>query len=109
CSASGKIFLAQMSREKRRRLLAHAPLERCTPNTITDIDRLEREVRRVERDGVAIDDEEFLPGLVCVAVLVPPPAGAASNLCVALQAPASRISAAGAKKLLPVLQRAAAA
>jgi len=108
CSASGKVFLAQMTREQRRRLLAHAPLERCTPNTLTDLDRLERELKKVQREGMAIDDEEFLPGLVCLAVLVPRAAGP-SNLCVALQAPVSRVPAARARKLLPALQRAAAA
>ena len=107
CSASGKVFLAQMTREQRRRLLAHAPLERCTPNTLTDLDRLERELKKVQREGMAIDDEEFLPGLVCLAVLVPRAAGP-SNLCVALQAPVSRVPAARARKLLPALQRAAA-
>ena len=109
CSASGKIFLAQMTREQRRRLLAHAPLERCTPGTITDLDRLEREIKRVQREHLAIDDEEFLPGLVCVAVLVPHGSGAPSNLCVAVQAPALRVPAAKAKGLVPALQRAAAA
>src|SRR5450755_882898 len=71
CSASGKIFLAQMTLAQRNRLLAHAPLERSTPNTLTDLDKLERELKRVQRDGFAIDDEEFLPGLLCLAVLVP--------------------------------------
>src|SRR5450759_4272410 len=65
CSASGKIFLAQMTLAQRNRLLAHAPLERSTPNTLTDLDKLERELKRVQRDGFAIDDEEFLPGLLC--------------------------------------------
>jgi IclR family acetate operon transcriptional repressor len=109
CSASGKVFLAQMSREQRTRLLAHAPLERCTPGTLTDLDRLEREIRRVQRDGYAMDDEEFLPGLLCLAVLVPGAGGARSNLCVAVQAPIMRISPAKAKLLLPALQRAAQA
>ena len=109
CSASGKIFLAQMTREQRGRLLAHAPLERCTPRTITDLDRLEREIKRVQREHLAIDDEEFLPGLVCVAVLVPQASGAASNLCVAVQAPSLRVPAVKAKSLLPALERAAAA
>lgn len=108
CSASGKVFLAQMTREQRRRLLAHAPLERCTANTLTDLDKLERELRRVQREGMAVDDEEFLPGLVCVAVLVPRQGGP-SNLCVALQAPVLRMPAAKARKLLPALQRAAVA
>jgi len=108
CSASGKIFLAQMTREQRRRLLAHAPLERCTPNTLTDLDKLERELRRVLRDGCAVDDEEFLPGLVCLAVRVPAASGH-SNQCVALQAPTMRLSASKARLLLPALQKAATA
>jgi DNA-binding IclR family transcriptional regulator len=107
CSASGKVFLAQMAREQRRRLLAHAPLERCTPGTITDLDKLERELKRVQRDGYAMDNEEFLPGLLCLAVLVPGANGARSNLCVAVQAPTMRVSPARSKQLLPALQRAA--
>jgi len=109
CSASGKVFLAQMAREQRTRLLAHAPLERCTPGTITDLDKLERELKRVQRDGCAIDNEEFLPGLICLAVPVPGPDGARSNLCVAVQAPIMRMSPAKAKLLLPALKRAARA
>ena len=109
CSASGKVFLAQMTKEQRRRLLGAAPLERCTPNSVTDLDKLEREIRKVQRDGCAIDDEEFLPGLVCVAVLVPAVEGARSNLCVAVQAPIMRVPAGKARALLPALQRAAVA
>lgn len=109
CSASGKVFLAQMTREQRSRLLAHAPLERCTPGTITDLDKLERELKRVQRDGYAMDNEEFLPGLLCLAVLVPGAAGARSNLCVAVQAPIMRVSPQRAKLLLPAVQRAALA
>ena len=64
-----------------------------------------------EADGYALDDEEFLPGLLCLAVLVPSPAGLSnlSNLCVAVQAPVMRLTAAKAKQLLPALQRAALA
>lgn len=108
CSASGKVFLAQMAPAQRKRLLTHAPLERCTPNTLTDLGKLERELKRVGRDGFAVDDEEFLPGLLCVAVLVPA-AGRPSNLCVALQAPITRLPPAKARALLPALRRAAAA
>jgi IclR family acetate operon transcriptional repressor len=108
CSASGKVFLAQMTPAQRKRLLAHAPLERFTANTLTEPVRLERELRRVQRDGFAVDDEEFLPGLVCLAVRVP--AGERpSNLCVALQAPIVRIGPAKARTFLPALRRAAEA
>ena len=73
CSASGKVFLAQMS--------AGAAPARCSPmrrssatppNTVTDARRGSSEqLERVRDDGYALDDEEFLPGLLCIAVLVP--------------------------------------
>jgi DNA-binding IclR family transcriptional regulator len=108
CSATGKLFLANMSPSQRRRLLAHAPLTQYTPKTITDLDALEREIERVRRDGYAIDNEEFLPGLLCVAVLVPKPGGR-SNLGLAVQAPIMRLTADKALHFLPALQRAAQA
>ena len=108
CSASGKMILSQMTPAQRRRLLAHAPLERFTPATLTDPARIDRELERVRRDGYAIDNEEFLPGLLCLAVLVPAPSGR-SNLCVALQAPSIRLTPKKALGLLPALRRAASA
>jgi IclR family transcriptional regulator, acetate operon repressor len=107
CSASGKVLLAQMPSVQRRRLLAHAPLDKYTPRTITQLSKFEAEIQRVQRQGYAVDNEEFLPGLVCVAVRVPNAAGN-SNLCVAMQAPTMRLSLAKAIDLLPALQRAAA-
>lgn len=109
CSASGKVFLAQMSPAQRRRLLSNAPLETYTAKTLTDPAALEKEVQRVRKAGYAIDNEEFLPGLLCIAALVPAPDGAPSNLCIAVQAPVMRLDAAKARALLPALQRAARA
>ncbi len=106
CSASGKVLLAQMSPAQRQRLLGHAPLVKYTAKTLTDLGRLEKEIQRVQADGYALDDEEFLPGLVCAAVRVPSGAGL-SNLCIAVQAPVMRLSAAKARRLLPALRRAA--
>ena len=112
CSASGKMFLSQMSPLQRKRLLAHAPLQAYTPSTITLLSKLDSEIVQVKRNGYALDNEEFLPGLVCLAVPVPPLKDGArtrANLCVALQAPAMRLSAEKALKWLPTLQRAALA
>ncbi len=105
CSASGKMFLSQMTPSQRQRLLARAPLQRYTPNTLTDPKRLEAEIQRVRENGYALDVEEFLSGLLCVAVLVP--TAERSNLCIALQAPVVRIAPERARDLLPHLQRAA--
>ena len=109
CSASGKIFLSRLEPAQRQRLLAHAPLERYTPNTVADRAGLEREVARVAAAGYAVDDEEFLPGLLCIAVAVPASGEHVSNLCIAIQAPVMRASVATAKRWLPALRRAARA
>lgn len=109
CSASGKLFLAQMSAAQRRRLLDHAPLQRYTANTLASSEALERELKQIRADGYAFDDEEFLPGLLCLAVGVPVAHGR-SSLCVAVQAPLLRCSRDKAlDHWLPALRRAAQA
>lgn len=106
CSASGKLFLAAMTPAQRQRLLGHTALEAFTPKTLIDLDALEEEIKQVKRQGFALDNEEFLPGLQCIAVLVPSATGR-SNLCVAVQAPIMRLSPEKALSLLPALHRTA--
>ena len=68
CSASGKLFLAHMRREARERLLAAAPLPRYTPNTLCDMRALDPEFRSIRKEGASFDREEYLLGIVCMAV-----------------------------------------
>jgi DNA-binding IclR family transcriptional regulator len=91
CSASGKLFLAGMTPAQRSDYWAMRHWRRFTPKTLTDPDALEEEIKQVKRQGFALDNEEFLPGLMCVAVLVPSTSGR-SNLCVAVQAPIMRLT-----------------
>lgn len=108
-SASGKMILSQLTPAQRRKLLAHAPLAQLTPRTITDPAVLAGHLDEVRANGYAIDDEEFLPGMVCAAVLVPTGGSGPSNLCVAVQAPSMRLSADKVTEVLPALRRAAQA
>ena len=108
CSASGKLFLGQLAPLQRRQLLEAVPLTRYTPNTLTDPVRLLAEIDTIQQAGFALDNEEYLPGLFCVAVLVPVSQGR-SNMCLAVQAPTLRLNQTKAMALLPALQRAAAA
>lgn len=108
CSATGKLFLSQLPPRQRQQLLGDAPLERLTANTIVDPGALDDELERCRRDGYAVDNEEFLPGLICLAVLVPSRHGK-SNLGVALQGPTMRVSLAQVDRYLPHLQKAAQA
>lgn len=110
CSASGKLFLAYMPPVQRNRLLDHLPYKSYTPNTITTRIRLEAELARVRAQGYALDNEEFLAGLVCVAVPVFDPRSKHKvRGSVAVQAPASRFPIDHASLALPALQRTALA
>ncbi|MDX6553029.1 MAG: IclR family transcriptional regulator, acetate operon repressor [Gaiellales bacterium] len=63
-TASGKVLLAH--RPDWRDLVGTA-LERFTDTTITDLSRLESELRRVRRRGYAVEAEENESGVRCVA------------------------------------------
>lgn len=68
CTAAGKVFLAQLSEEKFNKLFKRGKrLESYTSNTITDINELKKQLERVREDGVAIDREECVPGVMDVA------------------------------------------
>ena len=108
CSATGKLFLSQMAPAQRRRLLSNVPLEAFTGNTLTTFEALEQELEQVREQGYAFDNEEFLPGLLCLGVLVPAPNGS-SNMGLAVQAPIMRFSKEKALSFLPKLQAAVAA
>lgn len=66
--ASGKLLLAMADKPIRERYLASHPLNRRTPNTITDMDELQRELERIRVDRYAIDKEEYSDGLCCIAM-----------------------------------------
>ncbi len=108
CTASGKLFLAHMQPRQRQRLLSATPLKRFTDRTITDGAMLSEELERTQNDGIGVDNEEFMAGMVAVAV---PVFKAANAVCftVAVHAPAVRKSLAELRQYVPALRHAAAA
>jgi IclR family acetate operon transcriptional repressor len=108
CSASGKLFLSQMRSAKRRTLLQNLVLRRFTDNTITNLDLLESELDRTRNSRIGIDNEEFLDGLICVAVPILDMEGQIAA-ALAVQAPVARLTLARAMEYVPDLKAAAAA
>jgi IclR family acetate operon transcriptional repressor len=109
CSASGKLFLALMQPAKRDLILDQMPLERLTDNTVIEKSELLKELSNIRRNLYALDREEFLSGLVCLAVPIFQSKGR-SRACVAalaIQAPVTRVSHTDIVMKLPILQRAA--
>jgi DNA-binding IclR family transcriptional regulator len=107
CSASGKMFLAMMPPAKREKLLKTLALDRYTPNTLIDPAALAEELARIRRQGYALDDEEFLSGLFCIAVPITDKIRRECVAALALQGPVVRLSRKNAADRLPVLQTAA--
>lgn len=109
CSASGKLLLAHMAAAQRHSLLQSLPLTRYTATTLTSHAALEAEFRRIRNAGYAVDAEEFVEGLVCVAVPIFDSAQRHARCAVAVQAPVARINLTQLLERLPRLQQAAQA
>ncbi len=107
CTATGKLFLSSMPPERLSRMLTALKLTAHTPHTITTPEGLEEELSRIVARGYSLDREEFLLGLIAIAV---PVVDARGNTvaAVACHAPTARLSVEQALKHLPRLRAAAA-
>lgn len=86
--ASGKLLLAFADRGFRDAYLDEHPLVPVGPRTLTDRKSFDAELVSVREQGYALDDEEFAPGLACLAV--PLDAGH-SPFVLAVSAPRERL------------------
>ncbi len=68
CTATGKLYLSQLSLTSRRKILQSLPLNKFTKNTMVDSDVLNAELDRIAETGIGIDNEEFISEMVAVAV-----------------------------------------
>lgn len=70
CTASGKLYLSSLPRQRLQRILDAGRFEQRTPRTITDSAALTRELARTRKRGFAEDNEEFIEGMIALAVPV---------------------------------------
>lgn len=87
-TAFGKILLAGMSRPELDHYLARHGMAAMTTATICDADVLDRQLADVRDRGMAVEQEEFTPGVCCLAVPIPDAAGhAIGSVAVSVDAP----------------------
>lgn len=105
-TSAGKVALAHMGKVDFERYLKTARLTAHTPRTITDPATLRAEIAAVREDGYSTDTEEFLPGMIAIAV---PVKNREDELYATLSfhAPVQRLSVESGLKYLPKLQAAA--
>jgi DNA-binding IclR family transcriptional regulator len=107
CSASGKLLLALMPPRTRRAMVDTLPLPAFTAKTITDRDAFEEALKSIRKDRFSTDDEEYLDGMVCVAVPVEDDKRLVPAV-LAVHAPVTRMGLDQALAHVPALRRAAA-
>jgi IclR family KDG regulon transcriptional repressor len=93
CAATGKILLSYFSNEDIRQIYGREKaLKKLTARSISTVDALIKEIEKVRKNKMAIDDEECIEGVYCVAAPVLSPKGE----CVAaisISAPKNRLTA----------------
>ena len=70
CSSTGKTFLAFLYKDRLSDLYSKATPAKRTPNTRTTLAELRKETDATLKRGYSLDDEEFNPGVRCLAVPV---------------------------------------
>ncbi len=70
CTSIGKLLLSNLNDRELDLLIDTMPRSSYTKNSITDKDVLKRALKDIRRDGIGTDDQEFMSGVVCVAVPV---------------------------------------
>jgi IclR family transcriptional regulator, KDG regulon repressor len=93
CAATGKILLSYFSNEEIQQIYSlKNAFRKYTKKTITSVDKLIREIEEVRVNKVAVDNEEALVGVYCVAA----PILNSKGECVAaisISAPKNRVNA----------------
>lgn len=91
CSSTGKVFLTELYSDRLAEILKTCPPVRHTPHTHVTVAGLKREITGIRRLGYAVDEEEFAPGVRCIAAPVRNAAGE-TIAALGVTGPASRVS-----------------
>ncbi|ADE53838.1 IclR family transcriptional regulator [Coraliomargarita akajimensis] len=67
CSATGKVFVAHLFADRLEDYAAATRFEARTSQTHTDVSSLSEELPAIRKQGYAVDDEEYVEGVRCLA------------------------------------------
>jgi len=107
CTSMGRVLLAALPPEEAQKRLKLSQRRKLTPQTMTGIDEILRDLVEVRAQGYAVSDQELEAGLVSIAV---PVANAAGKIVTSINCGSHTSRFSGADliaKVLPKLLRAA--
>jgi DNA-binding IclR family transcriptional regulator len=70
CTSVGKILSAWLPKKELDDIISHTVFEKMTPHTITTASAFRTELVKVRETGVAIDNEEYIKDIRCIAAPV---------------------------------------
>ena len=105
CTASGKMYLASLAPHLLVKYLSAVGLEQHTDKTLTSPKALQEEIAKTRAQGFSTDNEEFMEGMVAIAVPVHDDLGRLMST-LSLHAPTQRVTL---EKLIGNLDRLKAA
>lgn len=68
CTASGKLYLSSLAKDRRQRIIHNLPLEKRARNTLDNPEDLESALLEIAGNDRGIDNEEFVDGMVAFSV-----------------------------------------
>ncbi|AXG15233.1 IclR family transcriptional regulator [Intrasporangium calvum] len=101
CTGVGKALLAELPVQNVIELIGRTGLPARTEHTLTDLDALLAELRRIREQGFAVDDGEQEVGVRCVAVAV---TTGPARLAVSVSGPSGRLTLGRVHEIAPVLR-----
>ncbi|MDA8637846.1 IclR family transcriptional regulator [Rhodospirillales bacterium] len=107
CTAIGKLILSNLGEPELLNAIEAMPRPSYTANTITEVGALLSAFEEIRRDGIGTDNQEFMHGVICVAV---PVIGEDGRLLggVAVSAPEARMTLSEMLGFVPQMKDAAA-
>lgn len=106
CTASGKMYLSTLGIAQLEQTMNIIGMDARTPYTITDMARLKSELSTIRTQGFATDDQEFMIGMVAIALPVSDPRGRLMST-ISIHAPIQRVDLGQLQRHLDDLQTAA--
>ena len=103
CTGVGKLFLAYMKDDQFKAFLGNQELTPSTPNTITSIDKLKKELSTIREHGYALDKEEKEAGITCIAAPIKN-SESALVAAISVSGPSSRFNDGRLKQLAPLVK-----
>lgn len=91
CTASGKMYLSTLAPRMLSKYLSAAILDEHTSKSLTKPEDVHREIDKIRVNGYATDNEEFMDGMVAIAVPIMDDLGRMMST-LSVHAPTQRIS-----------------